>query len=300
MGFFAEAAFFTRLRENRACLAAQGLLWSMSMAPADLKYREHPVHPALAPFVKVLWSLESERPIHNAPRERILPDGCVEFVIHYRDPLRTYHGHAPGSVQPRALVVGQMRQFLELEPAGRVGFVAVRFHVRGAYRFFRGPLSDAAGRDANLEDLWGNTARELADRIAEARGMAARLRLVDAALLDSVRANARRDAAVDRCLHLIEQADGRLNIRELAPEIGLSQRHLSRRFQEAVGTSPKEFARTRRFLLAVRTLGSGRCRMLTDTAHACGYFDQAHFNHEFRELAGMTPGQFFSFPNRSF
>jgi AraC-like DNA-binding protein len=32
----------------------------------------------------------------------------------------------------------------------------------------------------------------------------------------------------------------------------------------------------------------------------CGFFDQAHFNHEVRDLAGMSPGDLSTFPNVSF
>ena len=80
----------------------------------------------------------------------------------------------------------------------------------------------------------------------------------------------------------------------------MSCRHLTRQFQRAVGVSPKEFARVSRFLRALRILDEGQHRSLADVALSCGFSDQAHFNHEFRELAGMSPGELGTFPNVSF
>ncbi|HZI85686.1 MAG TPA: helix-turn-helix domain-containing protein, partial [Pyrinomonadaceae bacterium] len=59
-------------------------------------------------------------------------------------------------------------------------------------------------------------------------------------------------------------------------------------------------ARLSRFLNVLRCLSEGQQRSLTEIALACGYFDQAHLNHEFREMAGMAPGELFTFPNVAF
>jgi transcriptional regulator GlxA family with amidase domain len=87
---------------------------------------------------------------------------------------------------------------------------------------------------------------------------------------------------------------------ELAADIGVSCRHLTRQFQRAVGLSPKEFGRVARFLHALQLLTTRNGQLLTDVALESGYFDQAHFNHEFRELAGMSPGELQTFPNVSY
>jgi AraC-like DNA-binding protein len=265
-----------------------------------MRIRDYPVHPDLAPFVKCVWSLESDAPIRDAPRERILPDSCVELVFHFADPFRSHFVNGESAVQPRSFVVGQMRRFLEIEPEGRAGFVAVRFHARGAYLFFHRPLSEVAAGVVDAEDLWRDRAREWTERVALARDMAARVRLIEGALLALLGENGRTDAAVDRGLQLIEASGGQIRVAELAAEIGVSCRHLTRQFQRAVGLSPKEFGRVSRFLRAVKLLGEGNHGSLMDVALACGFFDQAHFNHEFRELAGMSPGELATFPDVSF
>jgi AraC-like DNA-binding protein len=270
------------------------------MEDANIGMREYQVHPALAPFVKCIWSQESDGTIFDAGRERILPDSCVELVIHFRDPFITHFADGTSALQPQRFVVGQMKRFLEIEPAGRIGLIAVRFHARGAYLFFQRPLREVAAGIVDLEDIWKERAREVTERIALARSINARVRIIEEALLALLSKGGRFDQTVDRCLRLIDVNRGQLNVAQLAAKLGVSNRQLTRRFQHAVGLSPKEFARVSRFLHVIRCLSDRQPRSLTETAMACGYFDQAHFNHEFREMAGMAPREFFTFPNVAF
>jgi len=270
------------------------------MQTGETCFREYPVHTTLAPFVKCIWSVESDRPIYDAPRERILPDSCVELVVHFGDPFRSHFANGRSDLQPRSFVAGQMRNFLEIEPAGRMGLIAVRFHARGAYLFFPKPLSAVSAALVELENVWGKCAIDWTERIALARGMPERVRIVEDVLLALLRQKDRFDRTVDRCLYLIDTAGGQVRVAQLASEVGLGSRQLTRRFENAVGISPKEFARVSRFLSGVRRLRGSSRQTLTETALECGYFDQAHFNHDFREFAGMTPGEFFSSPNAVF
>ena len=268
-----------------------------TIAEPHLGVREYSVHPVLSPLVKCIWSQESKRAIFNAGRERILPDSCVELVIHFHDPFLTHFPDGPTALQPQGFVVGQMKRFLEIEPAGRIGLIAVRFRARGAYLFFQRPLNEVAAGIVDIEDIWNERGRELTERIALAFGMTERVRIIEEALLGLLAKNGRYDRTVDQCLQLIDAKRGQLNVAQLAAHLGVSNRQLSRRFQHVVGLSPKEYARVSRFLHAMSLMNDSSPHTLTETALACGYYDQAHFNHEFREMAGMAPGEFFDFPD---
>ena len=136
----------------------------------------------------------------NVPRERILPDGCVELVFHFHDPFVSHFANGTSVLQPHSFVVGQMKHYLEIEPRGRVGFVAVRFFAQGAYLFFNRPLVEVAAGVVDLKNLWPKTARELTERIALARSMATRLRLIEETLLVLL-SNGRLEPSIDRAVN---------------------------------------------------------------------------------------------------
>lgn len=81
-------------------------------------------------------------------------------------------------------------------------------------------------------------------------------------------------------------------VSDLCRELGVGERRLERMTSLAMGLSPKRALTLTRFLRACAMIRSGEGVQLADVAHSCGYYDQAHFNGDFRSLAGMTPREF--------
>jgi AraC-like DNA-binding protein len=88
----------------------------------------------------------------------------------------------------------------------------------------------------------------------------------------------------------LQASGGRAAIRGLSAELGCSPRYLESRVQEEAGLTPKRLARLIRFSHAVEGLRAEARAGIGELAHACGYYDQAHFNRDFRDFAGVAPG----------
>lgn len=71
--------------------------------------------------------------------------------------------------------------------------------------------------------------------------------------------------------------------------VGYSVR-FSRQFRAAVGLPPVAWQMLCRIRHGASLLAGGAS--ITDAALASGFYDQSHFAHRFRQLMGMTPGQY--------
>jgi AraC-like DNA-binding protein len=164
--------------------------------------------------------------------------------------------------------------------------VLVRFFPQGA-SCFGVPPSELAGRSVGLDDLVGAArAREVTDRIASAREPAEAIGAVERLLLAMPFSP---DPLVERALEMLRPCgDEDAEVAAVARALGVSERQLERRFRDRVGTSPKRLASLWRFELAAKLAAT--CRSLTQAAMEAGYYDQSHFNREFRRFAGMAPG----------
>src|SRR5262245_49157304 len=109
----------------------------------ETTYREQPpAARALRPFVECLWIVQTDARGRPAPVERLLPDGCIELIVHLGEP---YARLAPDGVhrqQPRAFVVGEMTTALLVRPLGRTRTLGIRFRPGGAYPFLGARLHE--------------------------------------------------------------------------------------------------------------------------------------------------------------
>ena len=95
--------------------------------------------------------------------------------------------------------------------------------------------------------------------------------------------------AVAYALSAFDRAPLTTSIARVTDAIGLSAKRFIERFKIEVGVTPKRYCRIRRFQRAVTMANRGRDVEWTQVALDCGYFDQAHFIHDFRSFAGLTP-----------
>jgi AraC-like DNA-binding protein len=257
---------------------------------SELEYSEIAIDAALAPYVRLIWTLESGSASAFGPAERILPDGVVEAVFHYRTPFDMCFRGETFSPQPTSFLVTLTRRFVEIRPSGRSGFIAVRFQPWGAYHFFSVPLIEFADRMISAEHVWGRDALALEEHLYAAVDTSERSRLVQEFLLKQMCRHHKEP--VDALVRAVWSRRGDLRISSMCRDIGVTERRLERTFSKALGVSPKHFARLTRFLSSCRLLRQENWTTLADVAQMAGYYDQAHCIDEFRAFSGMTPRAF--------
>ncbi len=87
--------------------------------------------------------------------------------------------------------------------------------------------------------------------------------------------------------------DGYASVKEIAERVNLSTTSIRNLFHEGIGRSPKEVMAIRRIHKILKYQPKPNSN-LTTLSYQSGYFDQAHFIHDFRETMGMTPGKYFT------
>mgnify|MGYP002278480471 CR=1 FL=1 len=95
---------------------------------------------------------------------------------------------------------------------------------------------------------------------------------------------------VREAIDLLHLTGGRIAAAMLGQSVGVSERHLRRTFQQAVGMSLKDYGQIVRFHRALRMLVSSQIKP-AEVAYECGYADQAHMARSFKRFGGFTPSR---------
>jgi AraC-like DNA-binding protein len=247
--------------------------------------------PALRPYVlSQLEGWEQSRGQGDVLREVPFPGVPLIFDLgagwDVADPFE------PGYATRHAFVAG-MHAAPSLVRAAAPSWTCIELRLTplAAGRILGLPMHELTNRTVELEDVFPE-APELLDRLRDAASWSSRFDLVERFLARRLEVAAVPPPGVEWSWARLRQSGGRASIGALASELGWSHRRLIARFREHIGLAPKTVARVFRFDRAVEALRSPQPAGIAEVAFACGYFDQAHLNREFRELAGTTPAAF--------
>ena len=238
-------------------------------------YTEWPAPAGLRHAIACLWAQVT--PDGSTRRGLVLPDACSDLIW---EPGRGAYVAGPDTGPAPTEM-----------PAGTI-IIGVRFRPAAGGPALGVPLSELRDQRVDLSDLRRGEARRLPGTLDPDTAM---VRALDVAA--GLTAGGAPDEALTWAAELLEDPQARTD--DVAAEIGLSERQLRRRCQDAVGYGPKTLQRVLRFRRFVAQIDAaagnprGPARDpasdLATIAVRAGYADQAHLTRECRRLAGLTP-----------
>jgi AraC-like DNA-binding protein len=217
-------------------------------------------------------------------RRREVPGTTASLIVSFGPRIRVV-----GQGEPRSFVAGVHDAPAVTEFAGEQHGVQVVLTPLAAHRLLGVPMDEVGYPVVELDDVLGPEARRLSERLACAGSWEARFALLDDVLARRLRDTAPPPPEVAWAWRRLGASGGRAPVRALTAELGWSDRRLLRAFRRHVGVPPTTFGRILRFRRAIARLEREGASALADVALDCGYYDQAHFNRDFRAFAGGPP-----------
>lgn len=252
---------------------------------AYLGFRLIPPSRPLRAYVQSYWYFRRDAPLSAYHEEAMHPTGGFGIVFNFGDRLRL-----DGQLLAEPVFLDGANTFSRrLGFLGQVELMGVRFQAGGAYPFLGRPLSELRNESALLAALPDSGLSDLQARLQDAKALSARLTLLEAWLIGRLGLGRERSALIPASIALLRQAGGRGPMPQLAQTLAISQRQLERLYQGQVGMSPKQYSQLLRVETARLALKRMRGQTTTALAADLGYYDQAHFIHEFGAVIGQTP-----------
>lgn len=245
----------------------------------------------LAAYVKTFWVLEHDVPAGEQYVYRSLADGLTEMVFHYKGVFKALTPGVP-LVHSGSFVHGQSSVYKRFATTESFGIFGVYFYPFALPRLFGLPACAFSNQMPTLQETLGRKGLQLEQRMLAAKDNRERCNIITAFLEKQLLQHPLlHNAALQPIQHIVA-AKGNISVRQLAQAFSLSTRQFERRFKEMAGFSPKLFSRIIRFQSALEQYGN-RSKSLTEIAHEYGYYDQAHFIHDFQSFSGYNPHQYF-------
>ncbi len=220
-----------------------------------------------------------------------MADGYADMVFEYNGQFKDTAIEDKG--MPTSYIYGQTSRFLKIATVHRFALFGVYLYPYAIPLLFSMPASELNTQVVDMHTLLGRDGMDLEDRIMTAKDNNDRIRIMTAFFEQRIAAsNANHIHLPDAVRHVI-RTKGQADIRGLASAHNLSLRQFERKFTMYAGFSPKLYSRIIRFQSALNEYKSVG-KSLTEIAYDCGYYDQSHFIHDFKEFSGFHPKAYFS------
>lgn len=227
---------------------------------------------------------------------RLIPYGKASIIFLQGDP---HHYSTPGAIPELtadAFLVGQMKAPIVLKFRGHTKMIKIQFKPAGLRQFMKHDIAEFTNQaSVPLDLIWGSAVNSVKEQLEAFPGLTISVlnNFFEERLLPRLQQTDYINAAIEQ----FEMNMGNMALTDLLSRLYISGRHLERIFRRIVGLTPMDYRKLIRLNQAFKYLEKNPGTSFTDLSHRSGYYDQAHFTHDFKQFAGSPPSKMRSLNN---
>ena len=246
----------------------------------------------LSKYIQNYFIVETYNSIDFLPKERVYPTGNATMVFHYGNPSKFQKLKYPEHIEPNLVICGQQTNSYDLSLSGKTGMILIVFKPHGVKSFFNIPITEILNENISLQNLAKKGAIELEDKLLNAQNKKQRIIHLENFLTERLTHNNDFER-IEYAVKLIETSKGQIKTHDIAIEVCLGIKQFERVFSMHVGINPKKFTRIVRLQNVIQLKTKHKNLSMSQLAYDGGFYDQAHFIHDFKSFTGLPPKEFF-------
>lgn len=222
------------------------------------------------------------------------PKTNMSMVFNLNDSFKLYadNNFSAFTDYKKYWIAGLQTKPTYVESYGESKMIVVQFKTLGAFKFLNQPLRNFSDHYISLDDIFYKDADEIWEQLQASKTINDKILRVETFLYQKLFL---QEKPSDKLLHQINltitQSPNK-NITSICQEYRISRKHLNHLFKEKIGISPKLLSSLYRLQSTFKTISKEKPAKLTNLAYQLDYFDQAHFNNDFKRFTNLTPSAY--------
>jgi AraC-like DNA-binding protein len=239
----------------------------------------------ISDYITAIWEVYGSR---NS-KEIILPQGVVELVFNLGDGMM---GTLPGDkamTSPSCFIQGLNTSVVNVQYTGQQHLFGIRLQPSMLKTLFNITAAELKNIIVDLTLIKPHF-RSLWHRLNEAHSFEERVMVIENEFPIINKTDCVRTQKLCN-MFLSNSVDGFESVEALADRVNYSTRQVSRKAYSLFGISGEELTAYKKFLYSINLIHTGN-HSLSEIAHACGFYDQAHFCRTFKIYTGITASEY--------
>lgn len=256
-----------------------------------LTFKQINAHPALRNYLRGYWLIEAGTSTETL---ELVPDGYPEIFFTLASSVQIFAGGNRWESYSQAGVIGQVTNRFSFEIAANSRVLYVKMYPWTPAILFNIPAWHLTNDSLEMSALTKDPGfRALSDQVYDTATFEQAVALLDAFFLKKLGGLAFENPFLQFAVRQIYASNGTASIDSLTSHIQASRRYVELLFKQAIGMSPKQYARLIRVKKATMLMQSSNTPAHLQTiAGALNYYDQSHFLKDFKAVVNQTPTQF--------